>query len=99
MEVKAINLWLADNLEEKKSDNKFENFLWKRAKIHKLETLVKENSSNLLNIKKNLWVNETVQSISEEIEEYMVDYLKTMEFAKNHSEEISDFFSKNLKIV
>jgi hypothetical protein len=29
----------------------------------------------------------------------MVDYLKTMEFAKNHSDEISEFFAKNLNTI
>gem|GEM_PF-4768365 len=29
----------------------------------------------------------------------MVDYLKLMEFSKDHSKEISSFFAKNLKTV
>jgi hypothetical protein len=54
MEAKAINLSLTDKIENTKSDNKFEEFLWKRAKTHTKETIEKQNSSNLLNIKKSL---------------------------------------------
>ena len=99
MEAKAINLNLTDNLESK-TDNEFENFLWKRAKTTAKKREEKQTSSDLLNMKKNnLTVNQTVNSISSEIEEYMVDYLKLMEFSKSHSQEISQFFAKNLKNV
>ena len=96
MEAKAINLNLSDDLVPE-TDNKFEKFLWKRAKNHTEESIKKEKSSSILNIKKTLTVDETVSSISDEIEDYMVNYLKLMEFSKDHSDEISQFFKKNLK--
>jgi DNA topoisomerase VI subunit B len=68
-------------------DNEFENFLWKRAKSVSSEK-IKENNNFLTDLKRKLTPNEVVQTISEDIEEYMVDYLKTMEFAKSHSNEI-----------
>ncbi len=90
-----LTLSYVDNIENSK-DNEFENFLWKRAKSVKLEK-TKENSNFISDIKKKLTPSKTLSTISEEIEEYMVDYLKTMEFSKTHSNEISNFFKENLK--
>ncbi len=97
MEIENINTWFLEK-SDSKVDNEFESFLWKRAKnISKKSTKITDKNS--LVYKKNLIVNETVKSISDEIEEYMVDYLKLMEFSKDHSKEISSFFAKNLKTV
>ncbi len=93
--IKALNLSLDDNISNEKTDNEFEKFLWKRAK--KIEKTKTENNTNFLSdIKRKLTPSETVTSISEEIEEYMVDYLRVMEFTKSHSLEISNFLKDNL---